>query len=65
MIKAIEPTTTVLNERSFSVRDTCCLSLPFFRELTLSLNEAIMVGIVFIKVIKPPAATAPAPICLT
>ncbi len=29
----------------------------------LPLKEEIIVGIVFIKVIKPPAATAPAPIC--
>ena len=63
-IKARLPIKTVLNERSFSVRETA--TPPFsFIELTLSRNEEMIVGIVFIRVMNPPAATAPAPICRT
>ena len=38
-------------------------TFPPFNEPILSLKEEIIVGIVLINVIKPPAATAPAPIC--
>ncbi len=45
---------------------SCTPSTPlFFRDPILPLNEEIIVGIVLINVIKPPAATAPAPIWRT
>jgi hypothetical protein len=55
------PISTTLNERSFSVRKLAP-SAPCFNELILSLKEETIVGMVFNNVIKPPAATAPAPI---
>ncbi len=56
------PIITTLKERSCSVRAT--LAVPFsFSDETLSRNELMIVGIVFINVMNPPAATAPAPIC--
>ena len=58
------PIPTTFNERSFSVRKTDDATPPsFFKEPKLPLNDETIVGIVFINVIKPPAATAPAPIC--
>ncbi len=61
IIKAKEPNKTTLKERSFSVRETPFSDFSFILPM-LSLKEDIMVGIVFMSVIKPPAATAPAPI---
>jgi hypothetical protein len=56
------PTITTLKERSRSVR--AIVDIPFsFNEAKLSLNELAIVGNVFKRVINPPAATAPAPIC--
>ena len=63
------PMPTTLMDRSFSVLGTFSSFTPstplFFKEPILPLNEEIMVGMVLIREIKPPAATAPAPICLT
>ncbi len=59
------PIPTTFIERSLSVRGTTVSAsrpLPFFNEPMLPLKEEIIVGMVFINVMKPPAATAPAPI---
>ena len=48
--------------RSLSVRFTTAAADLSFTDPILSLKDEIIVGIVFINVIKPPAATAPAPI---
>ncbi len=52
--------------RSFSVRLAlaACPRRPR-SEAKASLNEEMMVGSVLSRVMKPPAATAPAPICRT
>ena len=56
------PINTVLKERSFSVRMAGPSDFSFIEPI-LSLKDEMIVGIVFIRVINPPAATAPAPIC--
>ena len=58
--------TTVIG-RSRSVRSTCAAAPPRARrsEAMLSLNDETIVGSVLISVMKPPAATAPAPIWRT
>ena len=60
------PMPTTFMERSLSVLGTLVSAAApsFFNEPILPLKEEMIVGIVFINVIKPPAATAPAPICL-
>ena len=60
------PMPTTLIEISLSVLGTLLISIfsPLIEPI-LPLNEEIIVGIVFINVMNPPAATAPAPICLT
>ena len=60
------PIPTTFIERSRSVLGTFASAVapPFFNEPILPLKEEMIVGIVLIKVMKPPAATAPAPICL-
>ena len=64
--KAKLPKITILKDRSLSVRlITFNSDLLLFIEAKLDLNEDMIVGIVLNKVIKPPAATAPAPICFT
>src|SRR5215831_804104 len=56
-IKARLPIPTILIERSLSVLGTLVVaSLAPFIEPMLPLNEEIIVGMVFIKVINPPAA---------
>ena len=54
------PTTAI--DKSCSVRARLADAERFLKDSMLSLNEAAMVGMVLSKVIKPPAATAPAPI---
>ncbi len=60
------PIPTTFIERSLSVLGTLAATPApsFLREPILPLKEEMIVGIVFIKVMNPPAATAPAPICL-
>ncbi len=60
----LPPATTVMG-RSCSVRLVATPCLPARSEARLSLKEAMMVGRVLIRVMKPPAATAPAPIWRT
>ena len=64
-INARLPNPTIFSDRSLSVLFTPSPPVPSFNELILPLKEEMMVGIVFSNVIKPPAATAPAPICRT
>jgi hypothetical protein len=60
------PNITNLKEISFSVLGTSAPPSFFsFKEPMLSLKEDMMVGMVLIRVMIPPAATAPAPICFT
>ena len=60
------PTPTSLMDRSRSVRGISSFATLFpFKEPILPLNEEMIVGIVLINVMNPPAATAPAPICRT
>jgi hypothetical protein len=59
------PIPTIFIDRSLSVLGTSMVVVlvpSFLSEPILPLKEDIIVGIVLIKVIKPPAATAPAPI---
>ena len=57
------PIPTIFRLRSLSVLNTTSFVVPeFFIELKLPLTDFIIVGIVFINVIIPPAVTAPAPI---
>jgi len=57
---------TIFIDRSLSVLGISIFSpaSPFFNEPRLPLKDEIIVGKVLIRVIKPPAATAPAPITL-
>ena len=64
-IKAKVPMPTTLSDKSRSVRLVSEPPLPALIEPTLSLKEEMIVGMVLSSVIKPPAATAPAPICFT
>ena len=60
---AAEPPITTDRGRSFSVRRGSTLTPP--RMLPIApLKAWTMVGSVLMSVMKPPAATAPAPICL-
>ena len=60
------PHNTIFTDRSFSVRMTFCNpSFPDRTDPRLPLKDEMMVGMVLIRVMKPPAATAPAPICRT
>ena len=60
-----QPARTNVSGRSRSVR-ACPLCPSRCRsDATLSLNEETMVGSVLSRVMNPPAATAPAPICRT
>ena len=61
------PNPTILMDRSRSVLSWVWLASPplFLREPTLPLKEEMMVGMVLNRVMKPPAATAPAPIWRT
>src|SRR6476646_2528834 len=63
-ISAMLPNKTTLMLRSLSVLNRVSVPPFSFTAETLSLNEEMMVGMVLISVIKPPIATAPAPICL-
>jgi len=59
------PIPTILIDKSLSVLATSVTAAPsFFKEPILPLKEEMIVGMVLNKVMKPPAATAPAPICL-
>ena len=62
-ISARLPKPTTFRFRSFSVRRIAAAPgwLLAFKEATLPLMDLTMVGIVFSKVITPPAVTAPAP----
>src|SRR4051812_3957503 len=53
-IKAILPNNTILKLRSLSVRATVLVVTLSLREPMLSLNEEIIVGIVFNNVMNPP-----------
>ncbi len=59
------PPRTTVNGKSRSVRRTATPALLSFIEATLSLNDEMIVGRVLRRVMKPPAATAPAPIWRT
>ena len=64
-IKPMLPKTTTFIGKSLSVLLAVSFETVFsLMEPTLSLKEETMVGMVLSKVIKPPAATAPAPTCL-
>ena len=60
------PKPTTFKLKSFSVRNTAAAlgSLLACKEAKLPLIDFTMVGMVFNKVIIPPAVTAPAPTCL-
>ena len=61
-VRLPKPTTLIF--KSLSVLTTTSFCPPeLFIEPKLPLTDFTMVGIVFIKVMIPPAATAPAPIC--
>ena len=62
-----EPTSTTVIGRSRSVRSTCAAArvAPAQRARGSRLNDETMVGSVLSSVMKPPAATAPAPIWRT
>ena len=62
--RPMEPATTIHKGRSFSVRFTTSVPSPP-RDLMAPLKAETMVGMVLISVMKPPAATMPAPICRT
>ena len=59
------PPTVTVSGRSFSVRLAVTPSRPALSAAMLLLKLLTMVGSVFSSVMKPPAATAPAPICRT
>ncbi len=59
------PNSTKVRGRSRSVRFGAAAPGPSRSEERLSLNAEMMVGSVLSRVMKPPAATAPAPICRT
>ena len=64
-IKATMPPMTTPMGMSWLVREVEAAPAPPRRLAMLPLNAATMVGIVFSRVMKPPAATAPAPIWRT
>ncbi len=62
---AMLPPTVTVSGRSFSVRRAVTPARPALSAATLLLKLLTIVGSVFRRVMKPPAATAPAPIWRT